>query len=84
MGCMLVIENVFNQMFTSKIPEPSVENEYILKGIKDGKLHIVKCKSRSDIVLNVTQHGILLSDNDSTEYLTPQYISRISIKTSEQ
>ena len=84
MGCLLAIENIFNQTFTSKVPEPSTENEYILKGIKDGKLHTVKCKSRSDIVLNVAQYGILLSDSDSTEYLTPQYLSRISVKTSVQ
>ena len=84
MGCLLVIENVFNQMFTSEILEPSEEKEYILNGIKDGKLHTVKCKSRSEIVLNVTQYGILLSDSNSTEYLTPQYISRVSIKTSVQ
>lgn len=84
MGCLLVIENVFNQMFTSEILEPSEENEYILNGIKDGKLYTVKCKSRSEILLSVTQYGILLSDSDSTEYLTPQYISRVSMKTSVQ
>lgn len=84
MQCELVVENVFNQIFTKMIQEPTKRNKYELVGIHDGAVDIKHCSSIEDVVLGISCMGIMVNDGTRVEYLTPNYISRISIRKIEQ